>query len=450
MTARTHKADPRGKVKKSLVYSFWDGLFCSCMIGFTSDYISPYALALKATNRQIAFLGAIPPLVSALVQLKTADLVERWRSRRRVVNLSVLAHLLMGIPIILIPLLFSRRPVIFLIIFVTFFSAFNAFAGPAWASLMSAYIPHTRRGAYFGWRNRVFGGVTIVCLLLAGFILHLFHKNPLTGFMIIFSAAFVCRFVSWCFLTRMYEPPFKEGHDAYFSFGDFLRRVRESNFAKFVLLVSALHFCVNIAAPFFSVLMLRDLKLNYPTYTVIVTAVTFVNIFTMARWGRHADKAGNLKVLKITAAIIASLPLWWILNQHPLYLVAVQALSGFAWSGFNLCALNFIYDAARPDKRTRCIAYFNVCTGTGVCAGALLGGALVNHMPNIFGYSLMTLFVISSSLRFVVVALFWKLVREVRPVRHIGAGNLILSMLGVRPVAGLSQSEGPVIVREQG
>ncbi len=109
--------------------------------------------------------------------------------------------------------------------------------------------------------------------------------------------------------------------------------------------------------------MLKDLKFNYITYTILITTVSIATIFTIDRWGKNADKSGNMKALRVSSLLIASLPFWWILNQNPFYLLFAQILSGIAWAGFNLCSLNFIYDAVTPAKRTRCIAYFYFFNG---------------------------------------------------------------------------------------
>ena len=439
----------QNKIRKSLKYSFLDGIFASCMVGLTTDYITPYALALKASTPQIGFLSAVPNLTSSLVQLKSADVTEKLKSRKKIIKFFVFLHTLMAIPIILIPYLFKQQPILFLIIFVTLFISFNAFAAPAWSSLMSDYVPVKKRGKYFGWRNKIFGIITILSAFLAGFILYLFKDNILKGFLIIFSVAFISRFISWYFLTRMYEPPFRVKKESYFSFFDFVKRIKESNFAKFVLFVASLNFCVNLAGPYFCVFMLKDLKFNYLTYTIIVITVTIAQIFTIDRWGRHADKVGNVKVLRFTSLFIASFPFCWIINQNPLYLVFIQIVAGFAWSGFNLCATNFIYDAVTPEKRTRCIAYFNVFSGLALCLGALLGGYLVNFLPRLFGYKMLTLFFISSILRFFVLFLFFKRIREVRTVEEITSKDLFYSVIGIKPVLGITQESRQLLRKEE-
>jgi MFS family permease len=440
--------DKPNKIRKSLKFSFLDGVFCSCMVGLTTDYISPYALTLGATSSQIGALSAVPNLTTSLAQLESADLTDRLKSRKKIMNLFVLLHTLMLLPVILIPYLFSQKPVLFLIIFISLFNGFNALAVPAWSSLMSEYIPNKMRGKFFGWRNKILVAITITCAFVAGFILHYFKNNILKGFLLIFGLAFICRFISWCFLTRMYEPVFRINPDSYFSFLDFIKRLKVSNFAKFVLFVALLNFCVNLAAPFFSVFMLRDLKFSYLTYTILVTCVSIAQISTFDRWGKHADKAGNVKVLKLTSLFIASLPFWWIINHSPLYLVFIQIVSGFAWSGFNLCATNFIYDAVRPEKRTRCIAYFNVCSGLALCLGALLGGYLVNILPPLFGYRILTLFLISSILRFLVVSGFLGKIKEVRKTEKISSRDLFYSVIGIKPVSGITQESRQIVRKE--
>jgi MFS family permease len=186
--------------------------------------------------------------------------------------------------------------------------------------------------------------------------------------------------------------------------------------------------------------MLRDLKFNYLTYTLLVVTVTITQICTFNRWGMHADKVGNIKVIRLTSFFIASLPLWWVINRHPLFLTLAQIASGFAWAGFNLCATNFIYDAVTPQKRVRCIAFFNVFIGVATCGGALVGGYVSNYMPELFGYKLLSLFLLSSLLRFCIVFLFSGKIKEVRTAEKISSKDLFYSVTGIKPAFGFIQS----------
>lgn len=228
----------------------------------------------------------------------------------------------------------------------------------------------------------------------------------------------------------MYEPRFLDHNESSFSFLDFIRGVRESNFVRFVLFVSCLSFSVNVASPFFAVFMLRDLKFNYLTYTIVVIPVVLTTLLLIDRWGRLADRIGNIRVLKFTSFFIAILPLFWIIYYHPVYLIFVQILSGFAWSGFNLCATNFIFDSVSVPKRTRCHSYFNVINGLGLSTGAILGGYLAVALPKMFGHRLLFLFFLSAALRFLTILIFRSKIKEVRAqVEAVRGKDIIRELL---------------------
>ena len=426
--------EKKGKIRQSLRNSFIDGAFCSAMIGFSDQYIAPFAIALKATSEQIGMLTAFPNLIASLIQLKSADVTEHLKSRMKIIRIFVFFHAFMYLPILLIPLIFRTNRVLWLILFVTLAASFNAFPGPAWTSLMADHLPARSRGKYFGWRNRLLGIITVACAFLAGFILNIFGKDKLYGFMVILGLAFVSRFISWYFLSKMYEPPIKVTREHYFTFWDFIKKAKRSNFAKFVIYVASISFAQNISGPFFAVYMLRDLNMSYVTYTVIVIASTIATLLTMGIWGRHADRVGNIKVIRLTSFFIPTIPILWLFSQNIAYLIIIQLFAGFVWAGFNLSIFNFVYDAVMPEKRTRCVSYFNVVNGTAICCGALLGGFLAKWLPPILGYRLLTLFLLSGVLRAIFSATILPMVKEVRRVEKVSSLDLFFSVTRLRPI----------------
>jgi MFS family permease len=102
-------------------------------------------------------------------------------------------------------------------------------------------------------------------------------------------------------------------------------------------------------------------------------------------------------------------------------------VSGFAWSGFNLAGVNFVYDASEAQNRTKHIAVFNAITCLATFLGALIGGYLVPLLPQLFGYQLLSLFTISGILRGLVALL---LARQLVEVRRVPDLNLTEFMMG--------------------
>src|SRR5207253_7774120 len=69
------------------------------------------------------------------------------------------ASLILGVRIL--PWLEMSSRVGLLLILLILAAVCGGLAGPAWGSLMSDYIPTSKRGRYFGWRNRIVGAVTV-------------------------------------------------------------------------------------------------------------------------------------------------------------------------------------------------------------------------------------------------------------------------------------------------
>lgn len=424
-------------IYKSLRASLFDGIFSSCMAGFSAEFIVPYALALRASLAQIGLLTALPNLLSSLAQLFSPELAERAVSKKKIVARCTFLQASMGIPIVTVPYLCVGFEVPALIVFVTLFTMVNAVAQPIWQSWMSDHLPASKRGRYFGWRNRVNGTVTILCLFAAGIILqiHTHAGRPLDGFVVIFSIATISRFLSWYSVTRMAEPRrYRSIQSSKFTFREFLVRLPKSNFAQFTLSAALFTFAVKLSSPFFSVFLLRDLKFNYVVYTVLITTVSIVTILTIGRWGAVADRTGNLKALRVAAFFVASLPFLCIVNRSPYFLFFAQMLSGFAWAGYNLCVLNFIYDVAMPSKRTRCLAYFGAINGVAFFLGALTGGFLATRLPPLLGYRLLSLFLLGGICRFLVALFLFSRIKEVRPVDTMPGRDIIYQVVGFKPV----------------
>jgi MFS family permease len=422
----------RHKVRKSLKLSVMDASAYAAMLGLTQNYITPLALELKATTAQVGLLASLPSFIMALSQLAAPDLSERAGSRKGLILPVVFMHAMMFIPILLIPYIFKASPVWWLIGLVTVSVMLGAIANPAWGSMMADLVPERLRGRYFGSRGRIAGFITLVFSFIAGGILQRFTGVKIfTGYAILFGGATAFRLLSFFFLSRQYEPAQVASKKDGPSLFRLIRDLGSSNLGKFTLYVALIDFGTCISAPFFAVFMFRDLHFSYVTYVIVSSSSAIASLLFQTFWGRRADKAGNIRVIRMTSVFLPIIPLLWLGSANLYYLIAANIVSGFAWSGFGLSAVNFVYDASEPGSRTKQIALFNAADGVACCLGSLIGGFLAPHLPALFGYQLRSLFTVSGVLRAAVVLIMLRQIVEVRRVSNITTRQFLMGRLGV-------------------
>ncbi len=427
--------------ERSLKFSLLDGIFASINAGFTQSYITPFALLLKATNFQIGILNSLPQFISSFFQIPSADIVEKLKSRVKIIANSVYFQGLFWLLISFLAFLNNSQFafLIFLILLI-FHNSFSAFATPIWQSLMSDTVDKDKYGRYFAYRGKVLGFITLIANFAAGFILFLLSQNKVLGFFIIFLIAGISRIISGYFINLMADFPIKIVPEKRFSYYSFIKRLPESNFVKFTLYVSLMNFATYIAAPFFAVYMLKDLKFSYATYALVNTASTLASLLSLSFWGSYADRYGNARILKVSGILIPLIPLLWLVSKNPIYIILINGFAGYAWAGFNLCALNFIFDAASPEVRTRCLGYFNFTNSIALFLGGIIGGYLANKLPIIFPHSrLLTLILLSGILRILVNIILIDKFKEVRKTEEIQEKELLAIVLGIRPLINLSE-----------
>ncbi|MFH1787783.1 MAG: MFS transporter [Candidatus Altiarchaeota archaeon] len=436
----THKKN-KDSTRKSLEYSVKDGAAFSVMTGFGEQYLNPLAIELGASNIQISLLASIPPFIASLCQLYTSRLMERIKSRRQMILNFVMLQALTWIPLALIPLLDLTGRVTWLIVFVSLYFVFGQFVGPVWNSLMGDLVEENKRGRFFGMRNKVSGAVAFASLFTAGFVLSRFPQDKLFyGFTVIFTVAFIARIASWLYLKRMDDPHVIFDKKASFSFPQYVRKLKETNYGKFALYQGFMNFSVQLAGPFFAVYMLRDLHLSYLEYTAVTASAALTSFLAMTYWGTIADRCGNKSILNVCGVLVVIVPLLWLYSGNVTYLILIQTVSGFAWAGFNLSSANFIFDNVSAVKRTRVFSYHNVLQGSLVFLGALSGGVLsrVFSSPWIFASSLQILFLVSGLMRALTSLFFLPRIQEVRDVEPITPKTFFMKYSGTQPVLGMT------------
>lgn len=426
------------KNEEALRLSVKEGSLYAVMDGVGNAYVSPFAIAMNASNTHIGLLSAIPNLIAPLAQLSTIKAMENVESRKKLVVKAAILQAIMWVPMLLIPFFFLEKGPLLLIIFYSLLAIFASFIVPVWTSWMGDLVDEKKRGTYFGRRHKVTGFVALVVTFLAGLYLDLFKNIDsmmiFYGFATLFFIAFIARLATTYFFKKQYEPDFKFDMTKYFSLWQFIKKMSGNNFGRFVIYTTLTHMVVYIAAPFFTVYMLKDLGFSYTMYTVINIAASLATLISMPYWGKFGDKYGTIKMLRIAGFLIFTVPLLWAIS--PLvpwlipYLLIAELVSGVAWAGYNLAAGNFLYDAVTRERRPLCVAYSNILRGIGIFIGSIIGGYLATNITISFMHPLLFIFLISATLRLLLAIIFLPVLQEVRMVEK----GPILRMIHLHPL----------------
>jgi MFS family permease len=403
------------------------------MVGLGELYVGACAIFLGASDSLVALLASIPLFIGSCAQTLTPRLIERSGRRRRWYMIGSFAQTLTWIPMaasVLVP-----KPFGFWLLLGGFalYYTFLQFTIPAWLSVMGDLVPPESRGRYFGKRTSLGILLQVLAGSVAGLGLWIYERHGLEawGYVTVFSAAFLARWVSVYYLSRMVEPDYTPRLDESFTLWQFLRRLPHSNFAKFVVFVSCLTAASQFVGCLFPLYWLRTL--HYPywwQFSACVNAVVVIQIPALLIWGRIADRYGNKKVLIVTSVAIAVIPALWLLSTHILLAVFLQMWSGFFWSGFNQSVQNFMLDAVTPPKRARCNAYLSLITNFGLLLGGVSGSLAIHLIPKDLAggrlhHPFWTMLLISFALRSIVVLYFLPRFREVRDVPSISVMGML-------------------------
>lgn len=420
-------------VERSLDASIKDGTAFAVMTGLgDASYVAACALFLGASESAVALLVTIPVFLGACAQLLAPALIERTGRRKRIFVAGSAAQAACWVPMLAAPLV--GPPYGFWLLFGGFVLSFaSVHVGiPAWTSVMGDLVPPAQRGCFFGRRSALALTLQLAAMIVGGVGLAVYERagHESLGYALLFGGAMAARIVSVSYLVRMAEPPLAHRPEDRFTLWQFLRRLPESNFARFALFVACLNFSAHFAGCLFVPYWRKTLGYDYVEYMGVVSAVLLVQIPALPLWGRASDRFGNKRVLVATSIGIALLPLLWLASGHLAWAVFLQLWSGFCWSGFNQSVSNFLLDAVTPGKRARCTAYLNLLLNFGVLLGGLAGSSAITWVPvdGLFfsvDTPFKTMLVLSFLLRVLTLVVFLPRFREVRDVPRVGVVEML-------------------------
>lgn len=417
----------------------------------TSDnFFNAFALFLGANLLQMGWVSGLPQLFGALSQLLSVWIASYFQRRQFIVVVAFLQALVVAGLAALAVSAGPDRVWLFILLAMLYQGGLNLIQ-PHWRAWMGSLVPGRRRGAFFAARTRLTMLSSLAVFLLGGGILSAAEHWGMTwlGFCLLFGAATIGRAISAKLLWQMHDPdPHLPRIPGVFmrTLGQYRQAMHEQTFRRYSLFVASMNAMVAISAPFFAVYMLQDLRLSYFEYVLTNIASVATQFLTLGAWGRFSDRFGNRIVIKITSALLPTLPLLWVFSDNFTYLLLIQVFSGFSWAGFSLSTANYLYDI-RPFRSdfASYAALQSSLSAIFVFFGALAGGVIAFQADSWIktldwawlSHAVFVVFIASSCLRTLVA--FWFVPRLIEP--HVRPRpkllQLVLRVRGFNAISGL-------------
>lgn len=367
-----------------------DGLTTHIMVTLTGGvFLVAFALKLGASNLVIGLLAAIPPLAQ-LIQIPSIYLVEKYRIRRVITVYSTASSRIFWLFIALIPFLFSiKAGLTFLIVAFSLKTALGAVSLCSWNSWMRDLVPQERLGVFFSKRTSLAMGLSIPIALAAGFYIDywkkLFPDYELYGYSILFFIGFLAGMLGVYFISTIPEPRMApvEGKPKLFNL--ILQPFKDENFKNLIFFLGSWNFAVNLAAPFFTVYMLKRLQMDMSFIIALLVLSQLTSLAFLRIWGRFSDRFSNKSVLGVSGPLFMLCILAWTFTTLPEkyiltipLLIAIHIFMGISTAGVTLASGNIGLKLAPKGHATAYLAANSLVNSLMAGTAPVLGGMLAD------------------------------------------------------------------------
>lgn len=353
----------------------------------TGVILTAFALHLGASNAMVGVLASVPCLAQ-LLQLPAVLLVERWRTRKLIaVGTSLIGRAMLGI-MAATTFFTGAIPLVVFLAAQIVLCGFGAIGSCAWNAWLRDLAPEARLGQVFARRTMWLTGISLVLGLAAALALDLTPERSQARnwvFAGMFAAGCVTGLFSARVVAMMPEPMMPPAAEAV-RLRTLLRQpLEDGNFRRLLLFVCSWQFAINLATPFVTVFIVRQLGFDVSWVMVLSVASQFANLLALRSWGALGDRYANKSVLAVAApAYLLSIVGMIVASQIDdrtvlkLWLVLLHLIMGAAVAGTTLAATNI---ALKPSLRGSATAYVAAnAMATAVAAGLapILGGLLAD------------------------------------------------------------------------
>ncbi len=423
-SAEESRADFR--TRRALRGSIAEGMCHAMMLGWSESYLGAFAVELGHDALALALLATVPLLVGALMQLLAAPLVHLLGSRKRLVVLGAALQAVSQLGFLAIAMAGDRRLSTLLVVKSVFWASGSLIA-PPWGAWMAGLTAEVRRERYFALRSGMVELALLVAFGAGGVWLDSAQGGTRERFAVLFALAMLARTTSAVLLAWQYDPGGSPSGGA----PTFARLFEAAKGARWrvALYLGAMMFGANVAIPYFTPHMLRNLGFDFGEFALLLATSIAAKAVTFPLCHRIAARIGLRRLLLFSGIGVAALPLWWSFATTVESLLFAQLIGGATWAGLEYASFQLLLQSAAEHRRLEFLSLSSSLTGAMQLAGALTGSWLLTSGTADYP----ELFAISTALRGIALGV---LVVAVRPLVFAALPRLFVRLNGVRPNAG--------------
>jgi MFS family permease len=250
---------------------------------------------------------------------------------------------------------------------------------------MRDLVPQDRLGSFFSKRMRLAISLGIPLSIAAGFFVDIWQKQfsnyQLYSYSILFFLGFVAGMIGVRFISTIPEPRMVTVEEKPKLLRLLTKPFKDENFKNLILFLGSWNFAINLAAPFFTVYMLRRLELSMTYVIALMVLSQIMNVLFLRAWGRFVDHFSNKSVLAVSGPLFMICILAWSFTTLPEkyfltvpLLIAIHIFMGISMAGVTLATGNIGLKLAPKGQATAYLAANSVVNSLAAGIAPILGG----------------------------------------------------------------------------
>jgi len=345
--------------RRNFIGGLWHGAFLALGVSLTqpTTVISAFVADLTGSTIWVGGLSTVLTIAGGLPQLFVARWIEhRPRKMPYLLTAIYLRVGSWGILALLIYLIGDKQPTILawtLVVMLAIFYAGGGLGNIPYTDIIGKVIPARRRGAFFGGKEALAGPLAVGAALGARQILaHITYPN---NYALLFGLAALGLGIASLGFWVMKEPVTSKGEIPSLSWGNYWRKIRDTNKKlKVLIIIELLTGFSLMALPFYVVFARENLSAPPDAIGWFLLAQILGGVLANLLWARLVDRTGSRQMLVVCGSISTITPLLAIalapLGWPALLLVFFLAGATFTGRkvGFQSALLELAPAAERP------------------------------------------------------------------------------------------------------